>query len=165
MTYERGLTILAGLNDVKQPKTLLKDNMEDLNSETKFLFGETFQKHVKTTAKAQKSAEKMLAKAGKKNGKLAVTGPIYQASPQVNHARQWEGPLASNEVVAVAGIKEVRMIPKHFPMSPAGDSQWGIESLVHAHPKLRDRFPKIKKKINPQHSAGRLKFFWKTGKH
>ena len=114
---------------------------------------------MKTTAKAQKSAEKMLAKAGKKNGKLAVTGPIYQASPQVNHARQWEGPLASNEVVAVAGIQEVRMIPKHFPMSPAGDSQWGIESLVHAHPKLRDRFPKIKKKDKPTTLSGKTEIF------
>ena len=49
--YERRLVILAELNAIKQAKTLLKDNMEDLNSETKFLFGETFQKHVKATAK------------------------------------------------------------------------------------------------------------------
>ena len=41
-TYERRLSILAGLNDMKQSKSLLKDNLEDLNTETKFLFGETF---------------------------------------------------------------------------------------------------------------------------
>ena len=62
VTYERRLSILAGLNDVKQAKALIKDNVEDLNSEAKFLFGENFQKHVKATAKAQESAEKLLLK-------------------------------------------------------------------------------------------------------
>ena len=59
VTYERRLSILAGLNDVKQAKSLIKDNV---NSESKFLFGESFQKHVKATAKAQDAAEKLMGK-------------------------------------------------------------------------------------------------------
>ena len=78
VTYERRLSILSGLNDMKQAKSLLKDNLEDLNTETKFLFGETFQKHVKTTAKAQESAEKLFAKSGSKRKWSATNRPNQQ---------------------------------------------------------------------------------------
>ena len=62
VTYERRILILSGQNDIKQAKALVKDSLEDLNSGTKFLSGESFQKHIKATVNAQDSAEKFLAK-------------------------------------------------------------------------------------------------------
>ena len=91
VTYERRLSILAGLNDVKQAKSLIKDNLEDLNTETKFLFGETF--HVKATAKAQESAEKLFAKTGGKRKWSATNNrPNQQGlSPSQQGPRQPTG--------------------------------------------------------------------------
>ena len=48
MAYERRLSVLTELSDVKNAKRQLKDNQEDINKEQKFLFGEEFQKHIKT---------------------------------------------------------------------------------------------------------------------
>ena len=59
MAYERRQSVLAELRDAKIAKRQLRDNQEDINKEQKLLFGEEFQKHIKTLAKAQDSAEKL----------------------------------------------------------------------------------------------------------
>ncbi|XP_066916004.1 uncharacterized protein [Clytia hemisphaerica] len=86
VTYERRLSILAGLNDVKQAKSLIKDNVEDLNSESKFLFGECFQKHVKATAKAQDAAEKLMGKSSSTvRRRFPPNTRPNQQGPSTNH--------------------------------------------------------------------------------
>ena len=62
VAYERRLAVLGALNDIKGAKRQLKDHQEDISEEEKLLFGELFQKHVKTVTKAQESAEKLFAK-------------------------------------------------------------------------------------------------------
>ena len=85
MAYERRLSVLAELSDVKNTKRQLRDNQEDINKEQKFLFGEEFQKHIKTLAKAQESAEKLFAKnsSGKKRSSSYQAGhPPTTAGPR-----------------------------------------------------------------------------------
>jgi len=50
------------LNDNKTARKQLKDNQEEINKESKHLFGEDFQNQLKTCAKAQESAEKLLSR-------------------------------------------------------------------------------------------------------
>ena len=115
-----------------------------------------------STAKAQESAEKLLAKACKKKWQPGGNRPnLSGLSPSQPHP-PIGGASGQQRGRGISWNNEVRMIPKYFPMSPAGDSHWGRESLVHAHPKLRDLFPKSLKKINPQHA--RLRFFLKNWK-
>ena len=64
--YERRLSVLSSLNDNKQAKKQLKDNQDEIKKESKFLFGEEFQKQLKTCAKAQESADKLLSRPGKR---------------------------------------------------------------------------------------------------
>ena len=66
MAYERRLSVLSALNDAKSAKRQIKDNLDDINKEKKCLFGDEFQKHIKTLTKAQESAEKLFTKAGTK---------------------------------------------------------------------------------------------------
>ena len=66
VAYERRLSVLAALTDAKTAKKDLKDNLEDINKENKLLFGEQFQKQIKTVTKAQESAEKVFSKTKKK---------------------------------------------------------------------------------------------------
>ena len=68
IAYERRLSVLGALSDIKGAKKELKENSEEINAEKKLLFGETFQKQLKTTTKAQESAEKLLLKTKRKTG-------------------------------------------------------------------------------------------------
>ena len=51
MAYERRMSVLADLSDIKNAKRRLRDIQEDINREQMFLFGEEFQKHIKTLQK------------------------------------------------------------------------------------------------------------------
>ena len=64
--YERRLAILSTLNDNKQARKQLRENQDEINKESKFLFGEEFQKQLKACAKAQESADKLLSKSLKR---------------------------------------------------------------------------------------------------
>lgn len=59
VAYEKN-SILGLLNDAKGAKRQLKNHSEDIKKKKKFLFGEDFQKHLKTVTKAQESAEKTI---------------------------------------------------------------------------------------------------------
>jgi len=48
---------LTALNDNKTARKQLKDNQEEINKESKHLFGEDFQNQLKTCAKAQESTK------------------------------------------------------------------------------------------------------------
>ena len=71
MHFDIRLSILSSLNDNKQARKQLKDNQEEINKESKFLFGENFQSQLKACAKAQKSADELLSRSGKR--KLSAT--------------------------------------------------------------------------------------------
>ena len=91
MAYERRLSVLAELSDVKNAKRQLKDNQEDINKEQKFLFGEEFQKHIKTLAKAQDSAEKLFAK--NSSGKKRSSSSSWTSS---TNSRPFSGGSSNN---------------------------------------------------------------------
>ena len=118
MAYERRLSVLTELSDVKNAKRQLRDNQEDINKEQKFLFGEEFQKHIKTLAKAQESAEKLFAKNTLERkdrhhqaGHPPTTaGPFQGAPPATANIREGEHKVTPQEVEAVQHGKEVRTI-------------------------------------------------------
>ena len=78
--YERRLSVLSFLNDNKQAKKKVKDNQDEINKAFKFLFGEEFQKQLKTCAKAQESADKQLSRPGKRKRMTSNNRPYHRGS-------------------------------------------------------------------------------------
>ena len=78
--YERRLLVLSSLNDNKQAKKQLKDNQDEIKKESKFLFGEEFQKQLKTCAFAQESADKLLSRPGKRKWMTSNSRPNHGGS-------------------------------------------------------------------------------------
>ena len=133
VTYERRLAILAGLNDIKQPKSLIKDNLEDLNTETKFLFGETFQKHLKATAKAQDSAEKLFAKIGGKRRWSATNRPNQQGSQHQQEPRP-NGGASPHRGRGNWNKRDKKSSFSVLLKNPTLLNQWDPECLLYVHP-------------------------------
>ena len=99
--YERRLSVLSSLNDNKQAKKQLKDNQDEINKESKFLFGEEFQKQLKTCAKAQESADKLLSRPGKRKWMTSNSRPNHGGSSNNATTRPTGGTGGAQSLVSI----------------------------------------------------------------
>ena len=95
VAYERRLSILTALNDNKQAKKQLRDNQEEISKDSQFLFGEEFQKQIKTCAKAQESADKLLSRPGKRKFPTHTNRPNQAGSSTSNYSPRPSGGASS----------------------------------------------------------------------
>ena len=95
VAYERRLSVLTALNDNKTARKQLKNNQEEINEESKHLFGEDFQNQLKTCAKAQESAEKLLSRPNKRKAPPHHNRPNQMGSSSASTSRPSGGASSS----------------------------------------------------------------------
>ena len=164
LSYERRLSALSAISDVKSAKKQLKEHMELLANEKTNLFGEEFQKALKAASKAQDSAEKIFTNSKKSKLNRNNHVPFRLAPPQNQHIHRsqnippitttMEERTAETVVVDSSMGKEVSNFHIKSVFPPC------LKNLENVHPSLLGLFPTNYADIaKGKPIAGRLRFF------